>query len=277
MSPQSITLEITGGVATLTLNRPDRLNAFTPEMLAEIEAVLDEISLPGSGVRCLLITGAGRAFCSGADLASSAAFSASSDDGSTPGGNGSTPGAKVGEMLRQVYHPLFEKLRALEMPVVSAVNGVAAGAGMSLAIAADIVIAARSAYFLQAFINIGLLPDSGSTYMLPRLLGKARATAAMMLGEKLPAETAAEWGLIYQVTDDDALMDTAVTLAKRLANGPTLALAALRGAIAQSEGNDFAAQLEVEAVLQSRLADSADCVEGISAFLAKRPAEFKGE
>ena len=270
MSPKSITLEITDGVALLTLNRPDRLNAFTPEMLAEIEAVLDEISLPGSGVRCLLITGAGRAFCSGADLASSAAFSASS-------GNGSTPGAKVGEMLREVYHPLFEKLRALEMPVVSAVNGVAAGAGMSLAIAADIVIAARSAYFLQAFINIGLLPDSGSTYMLPRLLGKARATAAMMLGEKLPAETAAEWGLIYQVTDDDALMDTAVTLAKRLANGPTLALAALRGAIAQSEGNDFSTQLEVEAVLQSRLADSADCVEGISAFLAKRPAEFKGE
>lgn len=270
MSYQTITLEITDGVATLTLERPDRLNAFTPEMLGEISAVLEEISQPESAARCLLITGAGRAFCSGADLASSTAFSGG-------GADGGTPGDAVGKMLREIYHPLFEKLRALNMPVVSAVNGVAAGAGMSLAIAADIVIAARSAYFLQAFINIGLLPDSGSTYMLPRLLGKARATAAMMLGERLDAETAAEWGLIYEVCDDDALMETAVTLAKRLAKGPTLALAALRGAIALSERNDFTAQLEVEAVLQSKLANSADCVEGISAFLGKRPAEFKGQ
>lgn len=270
MPYQTINLEITDGVAILTLNRPDKLNAFTPEMLGEIGAALDEISAPDCPARCLLITGAGRAFCSGADLASSSAFSGGLE-------KGATPGDEVGKMLRQVYHPLFEALRALEMPVVSAVNGVAAGAGMSLAIAADIVIAARSAYFLQAFINIGLLPDSGSTYMLPRLMGKARATAAMMLGEKLPAETAAEWGLIYQVSDDDALMETAVTLAKRLASGPTLALAALRSAIGKSEGNDFTAQLEVEAALQSRLANSSDCLEGIGAFLAKRPAAFTGK
>jgi 2-(1,2-epoxy-1,2-dihydrophenyl)acetyl-CoA isomerase len=274
MSYQTISLQIADGVATLTLDRPDKLNALTPEMLAEILAVLDNISASGSAARCLLITGAGRAFCSGADLANSVAFSASTAGGSDTGPG---PGAEVGRMLREVYHPLFEKLRALEMPVVAAVNGVAAGAGMSLAIAADIVIAARSAYFLQAFIHIGLLPDSGSTYMLPRLLGKARATAAMMLGEKLPAETAAEWGLIYEVVDDEALMEVAVTLAKRLAKGPTLALAAVRQAVSQSESNDFTAQLEAEAVLQSRLANSGDCLEGIGAFLAKRPAEFKGE
>jgi 2-(1,2-epoxy-1,2-dihydrophenyl)acetyl-CoA isomerase len=270
MSYQTIQLAIADGVATLTLDRPNKLNAFTPEMLGEIQTALDEISAPGSSARCLLITGKGRAFCSGADLAGGITMSASS-------GAGSTPGTEVGKLLRQGYHPLFEKLRALEMPVVAAVNGLAAGAGMSLAIAADLVIAARSAYFLQAFINIGLLPDAGSTYMLPRLLGKARATAAMMLGEKLPAETAAEWGLIHQVVDDEALMETAEALASRLAKGPTLALAAVRNAVAQSEGNDFAAQLEVEATLQSRLADSADCMEGIGAFLSKRPAEFKGE
>lgn len=270
MPYQTITLEVADGVAILTLNRPDKLNAFTPEMLGEIETVLKEISTPDSDARCLLITGSGRAFCSGADLASSAAFSGGGEDGSTPGD-------EVGKMLREVYHPLFEALRALPMPVVSAVNGVAAGAGMSLAIAADIVIAARSAYFLQAFINIGLLPDSGSTYMLPLLVGKARAAAAMMLGEKIPAETAAEWGMIYQVTDDEALMETAVTLAKRLSSGPTLALSAVREAIIKSENNDFSAQLEVEAELQAKLANSEDCVEGIGAFLAKRPAAFKGK
>lgn len=274
MAYQTITLEIADGVATLTLNRPDKLNALTPEMLGEIEAVLDAISAPDSGARCLLITGAERAFCSGADLTGSfAAFAAGGDDTDPDSG----PGAIVGKMLRKTYHPMLEKLRALEMPVVAAVNGLAAGAGMSLAIAADIVIAARSAYFLQAFINIGLQPDAGSTYMLPRLVGKARATAAMMLGERIPAETAAEWGLIYEVVDDESLSDRTVTLAKQLAKGPTLALAAVHKAIAKSEGNDFTAQLEVEAAQQSELANSSDCIEGITAFLEKRPAAFKGE
>jgi 2-(1,2-epoxy-1,2-dihydrophenyl)acetyl-CoA isomerase len=258
---EDLTLDIKDGLATLTLNRPDRLNALSGNLKKEILGAVRQIAQPHSGVRCLLITGAGRGFCAGADLM----------DGGL--GAGADPGAN----LMDTYQALFTELSALELPIVAAVNGVAAGAGMSLAIAADIVVAANSAYFLQAFVNIGLVPDAGSTFVLPRLVGNARARAMMMLGEKIPAATALEWGMIYKMVEDEALMTEARHIAEKLAKGPTKALSEIRKLVASSADNSFAAQFQAEAIAQRVAGRTHDCVEGVSAFVQKRDANFTGQ
>lgn len=256
---ETICLELDQNLAVLTLNRPDALNALNGQMKSELLQVIRHISNPKSGVRALLITGEGKGFCSGADLSESA---------TRPGDAGSN--------LIDSYHPLMLELTSLQIPVISAVNGVAAGAGMSLAITADIVLAAKSAYFLQAFINIGLCPDAGSTYLLPRLIGEARAKAIMMLGEKVPAETAKDWGMIYDVYDDADLMPTAREFATRIANGPSLAYAGIKKLVSVSSRNGYADQLQAEALVQRMASQSGDAAEGIGAFLEKRKAVFKG-
>src|SRR4051812_47988263 len=219
MSYSSILFEIADAVATLTLNRPDKLNSFTVEMHAEIKDALARISATGSGVRALLITGAGRGFCAGQDLSQRKGLAVS---------------AEIHESIDKRYNPLIRSLRQLEIPVIGAVNGVAAGAGMSLALACDITIAARSATFLQAFAKIGLVPDSGSTFFLPRLVGDARARALVMLAEKITAEQAASWGVIWKVVDDEKLMDEARGLAKHFATQPTRGLALIKQALNQA-------------------------------------------
>lgn len=258
MAYQTILLERADGVATLTFNRPQMLNALSTEMLEEIIAALDALAADQS-IRALLITGAGRAFCSGADLAS-----------------GGLPGGDVGARLESHFNPILEKLLALPFPVVTAVNGAAAGAGCSIALAGDIVVSARSAYFLQAFVNIGLVPDVGATWLLPRLAGRARATAMMMLGERIPAPLAHDWGLIWQVVDDDALMRTAEDLAKRLAVGPTKTYALIRQGIRACMDTTLSEALHVERAHQREAGKTSDFIEGVQAFLQKRPPAFTG-
>ena len=262
MSFETITLAIADQVATLTLNRPDRLNAFTNKMHEELRAALEQIRASGAA-RCLVITGAGRGFCAGADLSDRQP----SNDGGAP---------DLGVSLEKNYNPLILSLRALEMPLVAAVNGPCAGAGMSLALACDIVIAAKSASFLQAFCNIGLVPDAGSTYFLPRLAGRARAAGMALLGEKISAETALEWGLIWKVVDDAALMAEAGAVAKKLAGGPTKGLGLIHQALDKSWSNDLATQLDVERDAQRLAGRTQDFAEGVAAFLQKRPARFQG-
>ena len=218
MTYEHIRFDVAGDVATLTIDRPALLNAVSEQTLAEMIDAVDRVR--DEGIRALLITGAGRAFCSGADL--------------SPGGGTGASRGDTGRGLELAFNPLIERLARLPVPVVAAVSGAAAGAGCSIALAADIVIAGSSAYFLQAFVNIGLVPDVGSTWLLPRLVGKARATAMMMLGERIPAATALEWGLIHQLVEDDALIGTAQAMAARLAAGPTLALGLIRQGIAQA-------------------------------------------
>jgi len=255
---ENLALDITDGLATITLNRPDRLNALNAGLKSDLLTVIRKVGNKHSGVRCLMITGNGRAFSAGADLGEGAEID--------PGAN-----------LLDTYHPILQEMAALNMPIVSAVNGLAAGAGMSIAIAADIVIAAKSAYFLQAFVNIGLVPDAGSTFILPRLIGNARARSMMMLGEKVSAETALDWGMIYSVVDDEELLPTAQTLAKKLANGPTKALSSIRKLVAASADNSFAEQLHTEAIAQRAAGQTNDCVEGVTAFIQKREAKFTGQ
>lgn len=257
---ESLKFDLTNGLATITFNRPDRLNALSSDLKSELLSVLRAIGQPDSGARALLITGEGRGFCAGADLAE----------------GGMNSDRDMGASLTDTYHPFLTEIASLNIPVVSAVNGVAAGAGMSIAISADIVIAARSAYFLQAFVNIGLVPDAGSTFILPRLVGTARARAMMMLGEKVPAETALEWGMIYDVVDDDALMDRATAIATKLATGPTVALNGIRKLMAAAATNDYQGQLGLEAATQRVAGRSQDCIEGVMAFIQKREANFKG-
>ena len=242
----------------ITLNRPDRLNALLPEMADAISAALDEAQAD-KDCRAVLLTGAGRGFCAGQDLAAIAG--ADPDD--------------IEDLLER-YHPVIEKIRELPLPVVAAVNGVAAGAGCNLALACDIVIAARSASFDQAFARIGLVPDCGGTWFLPRLVGTARARALMMLAEPLPAATAAEWGMIWRVVEDDRLMDEAHALAARLASGATAALGLIKQALDESGENDLAGQLDLESDLQVEAAETPDHAEGVRAFLEKRPPVFTG-
>lgn len=242
----------------ITLNRPDRLNALLPEMADAIMAALDEAQADES-CRAVLLTGAGRGFCAGQDL--SAIVDADPDD--------------IADLL-DLYHPVIEKIRELPMPVVAAVNGVAAGAGCNLALACDIVIAARSAMFMQAFSRIGLIPDCGGTWFLPRLVGLARARALMMLAEPLPADTAADWGLIWRVIDDERLMSEAHALTARLAGGPTVALGLIKQALDESMDNDLPDQLDVERDLQIEAAETPDHTEGVRAFLEKRAPVFTG-
>lgn len=262
MTYEHIRLEIADDVATLTLNKPERLNAAAPAMFVEIADVL--AGLPGKA-RALVITGEGRAFCSGADLSGR-----DSDQGISGG-------ERAFQALTSAYNPAMLALADLPLPVVTAVKGPAAGIGCSLALAGDFVIAGRSAYFLQAFVNIGLVPDGGSSWILPRLAGKARAAEMMLLGERITAEKADEWGMIYKLVDDEALAGEARGLAARLAAGPTLALGLIRRQMHAALEQDFRTALAGEANSQRIAGDSEDAKEGGLSFLQKRKPDFKGK
>jgi 2-(1,2-epoxy-1,2-dihydrophenyl)acetyl-CoA isomerase len=263
MSDPSILFEIREGYAQVTLNRPDRLNSFNPEMHQRLRDALAEIRRRDD-VRAVLLTGAGRGFCAGQDL------------GERVTRAGAEP-PDLGHTIGTYYNPLVRTLRALEKPVVCAVNGVAAGAGANIALACDIVLAARSASFIQAFSRIGLLPDSGGTYFLPRLVGTARALGLALLGEKLSAEDAERIGLIWRCVDDAKLMEEASALAAGLARGPTRALAAIKEALYASPQNSLDAQLDFERDVQRELGRTADYAEGVRAFAEKRAPKFQGK
>lgn len=269
MSYEHILFTEVDGVATLTINRPQVLNALHTGVIAEMIHAVDRVRDEGT-VRVLLLTSTGRAFCSGADLSGGGA--GGGEESKLPR---SAPDA--GKVLETHFNPLMERLFSLPVPFITAVNGAAAGAGCSYALAGDIVIAAKSAYFLQAFVNIGLVPDVGSTWLLPRLAGKARAQAMMMLGERIKAETAADWGMIYQVVDDEALMDTANALAAKLAKGPTQSYALIRAGIRACMDVTLTEGLMVERHNQLKAGRTADFAEGVTAFLQKRPAVFTGK
>jgi 2-(1,2-epoxy-1,2-dihydrophenyl)acetyl-CoA isomerase len=247
-----------GAVRVLTLNRPKALNSFTTEMHAQLGATLDAAA-DDRKVRCLVITGAGRGFCAGQDLNDAAM----------------APDADVGEVVERLYRPLALRIRSMPVPVVAAVNGVAAGAGANLALGCDIVVAARSASFIQAFSRIGLIPDCGGTWLLPRLVGRARALALAMTGEKLGAEEAQRIGMIWRVVEDAVLLDDCVALASRLASMPVQALVRTRAAIDDAMGMDYAGALGNEARVQGVLGRAADAKEGVASFLAKRPPNFR--
>ncbi len=265
MKFEHITWAEEDGVATLTINRPERLNSLNTEVIAEMIAAVDTLRDGTSKARCLLLTGAGRGFSSGADLSASGAG----------GGGGSGP-IDAGKVLETHFNVLLERLFALPVPFVTAVNGPAAGAGCSYALAGDIIVAGRSAYFLQAFVNIGLVPDVGSTWMLPRMVGRARATRMMMLGERISAEQAEAWGMVSEVVDDAALMGRAREIAAKLAAGPTRALTLIRQGIRDCLDKSLTEALMVERRNQMAAGRSADFAEGVTAFLQKRPASFTG-
>ncbi|HET8701969.1 MAG TPA: 2-(1,2-epoxy-1,2-dihydrophenyl)acetyl-CoA isomerase PaaG [Nitrococcus sp.] len=262
MSYRSIEYTAAAGVASITLNRPQSLNSFTAEMHAELRAALKHIERDAA-VRCLLITGHGRGFCAGQDL---------SERDIAPGEHP----VDLGASLEQHYNPLIRTLHALRMPVVCAVNGIAAGAGANLALACDIVLAARSASFIQAFCKLGLVPDTGGTWHLPRLVGHARAMALALLGERLTAEQAEQWGLIWKCVDDAQLLEEATALARHLATQPTQGLALIKRALNATWNNSLDAQLNLERDLQRRAGRSDDYREGVAAFLAKREPHFLG-
>lgn len=261
MAYETITLAVADGLATLTLNRPERLNALNRQVLVDLTDAWAKIE-GDAAIRAVLLTGAGRGFCAGADLAATSEEDLSKRD--------------AGAILEKFYNPMILRMRGLGKPIVAAVNGPAAGAGMSLALASDIVIAARSASFLQAFARIGLLPDAGSTWFLPRLVGDARARALALLAPQFSAEQAQAWGLVWQVVDDAVLMDEARKIALGLANGPTRAIGSIKQAIGAAWGNTFSQSLDTERDLQRELGRSEDFAEGVAAFLQKRKANFKG-
>jgi len=262
MTYENILFSIDAGIARLTLNRPDRLNSFNDAMHAEVRDALERVKAQAS-TRVLLLTGAGRGFCAGQDL---------SDRAVAPG----SAAVDLGASIERNYKPLILGLRALPLPVVCAVNGVAAGAGANLALACDLVLAAKSASFIQAFCKIGLVPDSGGTYFLPRLVGTARAMGLALLGDKLTAEQAAQWGLIWQCVDDAELPAVVDRLLAQLAQASTRGLAAIKQAIQASAANTLAAQLDLERDLQRALGAGDDYREGVAAFVEKRPPRFKG-
>ena len=261
-----VRLALDGNVATLVLNHPEVLNAVSTPRLAGLMAACDAIEDPAHDVRCVLLTGEGRAFCAGANLQ----------------GRGGAQGAAVprnrraGATLETEYHPVLRRLRDLPCPIVAAVNGAAAGAGMSLALMGDLVVAAESAYFLQAFRRIGLVPDCGASWLLPRLIGRARAIELSLLGEKLPARTALEWGLVNRVVPDAELLAAATAIARDIATGPTVALGLIRRMYWESPDNSYEDQLDLEARCQRQAGASDDFAEGVAAFLEKRPARFRG-
>jgi 2-(1,2-epoxy-1,2-dihydrophenyl)acetyl-CoA isomerase len=248
------------GWTTLTLNRPDRLNSFNIELHKHLAAAFAAIA-DDETCRAVVLTGAGRGFCAGQDLSDRAGNDGPIDLGAT---------------LDAWYNPLVRRIRSLRKPVICAVNGVAAGAGANLALACDIVIAARSAKFLQAFAKIGLVPDCGGTFFLPRLIGDARARALMMLAEPITAETAESWGLIWKVVDDAELMNQAGAMAAHLATQPTAAFALIKDALNAGGTNDLSTQLDLERDLQRKAGHSPDFREGVAAFMEKRPARFTG-
>ncbi len=257
-----IVVETSDGLSIITLNRPDKLNSFTKAMGESFLGALQKAGADPT-VRAVLITGAGRGFCAGQDLG---------DRAVAPGDEA----PDLGESLENRYNPAVRLIRAMPKPVIVAVNGVAAGAGANLALTGDLVLAARSARFIQSFARIGLLPDSGGTYFLPRRVGMARAMGLALLAEPISAEDAASWGLIWQVVDDDALLETATALGRALAAGPTAGFAAIKEAMNRSLDHTLDEQLDLERDLQRRAGTTHDYGEGVRAFMDKRTPEFEG-
>jgi 2-(1,2-epoxy-1,2-dihydrophenyl)acetyl-CoA isomerase len=262
MSYETILFEQADGIARLTLNRPDRLNSFTVQMHEEVRDALAKVKADASS-RVLVLTGAGRGFCAGQDLG---------DRSISPGGSATD----LGESIEKRYKPLILSIRALELPVIAAVNGVAAGAGANIALACDLVLAVKSASFIQSFSKLGLVPDSGGTWTLPRLVGSARAMGLALLGDKLSAEQAAQWGLIWRCVEDAEFASAVDALAKQLAAAPTKGLARTKQALYASWENTLEQQLDVERDYQRELGFSADYAEGVAAFTAKRAPNFSG-
>lgn len=258
MQFEQIRFETDGTVGVITLNQPKTLNAMTLAMVREINQALDQCE-SGDAVRCVLFAAEGRGFSSGVNLNEAAG-----------------DGMDAGKILEDHFNPLMLRLRHLQRPIVAAVQGACAGVGMSLALTADLLVASRSAYFLQAFRRIGLVPDGGATWLLPRLVGRARALELALLGDRLPAETAMAWGLINRLVDDENLLGEAKTLACSLGDGPTVALSLIRRAFWESEENTYPAQLALEAKFQRQAGKTADFREGVRAFAEKREARFAG-
>jgi len=258
----TIEYSVADEVALLVLNRPDSLNSFNREMHAEVRDVLDKIKQSGS-VRCLVLTGKGRAFCAGQDLNDRKYDPAAPPD--------------LGESLLQNYNPLVQTITSLEIPVICAVNGVAAGAGVGIALACDIVLAARSSSFILSFARVGLGMDSACSWSLPRLIGLARARALALLGEKLSAQTAEDWGLIWKCFNDDELMDETMAIARNFTNQPTKGLAIIKKELLESTGNSITEQLLLEAELQRIAGQTEDYREGVLSFLERRTPKFKGK
>ena len=263
MNFENIKFTINNGIAILTLNRPEKLNSFTQAMHLEVRAALLAVRSSPTA-RVLLLTGAGRGFCAGQDL---------SDRAVEPGAEG----VDLGESVETWYAPLVMALKGLPMPVICAVNGVAAGAGANLALACDIVLAGKSASFVEVFCKLGLIPDTGGTWHLPRLIGHARAMGLSLLGEKLTAEKAEQWGLIWKCVPDEALMDQAMAMAVHFSTAPTKGLAYTKQALQASYANTLPEQLKLEGLMMRELGYTADYKEGVAAFMAKRPPNFKGE
>lgn len=262
MGEEPLLRETRGGVLVLTLNRPDKLNSFNPALHRALKAAIDEAAADAA-VRAVLLTGAGRGFCAGQDLGDR-----------NPDAMDGPP--DLGQTLKTFYNPLVRAIRALPKPVVCAVNGVAAGAGANIAIACDIVLAAAGAKFVQSFSKLGLVPDSGGTWSVTRLVGEARAKALFLLAEPITAEQAAEWGLIWRAVPGESLMEEAHAIAARLAEGPTFGLGLIKEAVQASATMSLDESLDMERDLQRRAGRSADYAEGVRAFLGKRPARFSG-
>ena len=259
MTYQTIEFKLDGGVARLTLNRPDRLNSITVEMHEEVADALSKLM----GARVLVLTGAGRGFCAGQDL---------NDRAVAPG-----QAVDLGESVERRYNPLIRTLTSLPFPVIARVNGVAAGAGANIALACDIVVAAKSAKFIQSFASIGLIPDSGGTWVLPRLVGQARALGLALTAEPLPAEQAAEWGLIWKAVEDEALDAEVNALAARFASAPTRGLARIKKMIRESWGHSLDQELDLQRDAMRELGYSDDYREGVAAFMEKRAPRFTGK
>ncbi|SEO95378.1 Enoyl-CoA hydratase [Salinihabitans flavidus] len=257
MDYQTITYELSGGIARVTLNRPDVMNSMTAQMRAELTHAFRR---SGEEARVVVLTGAGRAFCAGQDL----------------GDGGSAAELDLERILRDEYAPMLRALSGCPVPTIAAVNGAAAGAGANLALAADVVIASESAYFLQAFARIGLIPDAGGTYAMPRAMGQAKAMGAALFADRISAKQADDWGLIWEAVPDERFEDRVNERAAFLAEGPTAAYRHIKEAIRATWGNDLEEQLSLEAKLQGKSGASRDFQEGVLAFLEKRPAQFEG-
>lgn len=267
MEHGKVRLEVNDGIGLLTLNDPGSLNAWGVKMQSDFTAAIDRVEQADSGIRCVVLTGAGRAFSSGANL---------NDPDAPPRDRDAEARGEALSSLEAFYNPMFLRLRELNIPLVAAVNGVAAGVGMSFALSCDLVVMAKSAYFLQAFARIGLVPDGGSTYILPRLIGVKRALELSLLADKLPAETAESWGLANRVVEDADLLPETMKLAERLGQGP-MALGLIRRMYWQSLENDYPTQMALEAAAQGEAGRSSDHAEGKAAFQQKRAAKFTGK